>query len=45
MTQITMMVWLTSVTHIKLDILEYEANWALGRITMNNSSGNDGTPI
>ena len=39
-----MMVWLTSVTHLELDILDCEANCALGRITMNKASGSDGIP-
>ena len=39
-----MMVWLTSVTHLELDILDCEANCTLGRITMNRASGSDGIP-
>ena len=27
------------VTHLELDILEYEVKWALGSITMNKASG------
>ena len=29
------------VTHLELDILEYEVKWALGSITMNKASGGD----
>ena len=29
-------------THLELDILEYEAKWALGSITTNKASGGDG---
>ena len=32
------------VTHLELDILEYEVKWALGSITMNKASGGDGIP-
>ena len=32
------------VTHLELDIMEYEVKWALGSITMNKASGGDGTP-
>ena len=32
------------VTHLELDIMEYEVKWALGRITMNKASGGDGIP-
>ena len=32
------------ITHLEPDILEYEAKWALGRITMNKDSGGDGIP-
>ena len=31
-----------AVTHLELDILEYEVKWALGSITMNKLSGGDG---
>ena len=27
------------ITHLELDILEYEVKWALGSITMNKASG------
>ena len=42
MTQITMMVM---ITHLYLDILEYEVKWALGSITTNKASGGDGIPV
>ena len=29
------------ITHLELDILEYEFKWALGSITMNKASGSD----
>ena len=32
-------------THLEPDILECEANWALGSITTNKASGGDGIPI
>ena len=32
------------VTHLEPDILECEARWALGSITMNKASGGDGMP-
>ena len=32
------------ITHLELDILECEAKWALGSITMNKASGGDGIP-
>ena len=32
------------ITHLKPDILECEVNWALGSITMNKASGDDGIP-
>ena len=32
------------ITHLELDILKYEVKWALGSITMNKSSGGEGTP-
>ena len=32
-------------THLEPDILECEAKWALGSITMNKSSGGDGIPV
>ena len=31
-----------TVTHLELDILEYEVKWALGNIIMNKTSGGDG---
>ena len=33
------------ITHLELEILEYEAKWALGSITMNRASGGDGIPV
>ena len=30
------------ITHLEPDILECEVKWALGRITMNKTSGGDG---
>ena len=30
------------ITHLEPDILECEVNWALGSITTNNASGEDG---
>ena len=30
------------ITHLDLDILEYEVKWALGSITTNKASGGDG---
>ena len=33
------------ITHLEPDILECEANWALGRITMNKANGGDGIPV
>ena len=32
------------VTHLEPDILECEVKWALGSITMNKTSGDDGIP-
>ena len=32
------------ITHIEPEILESEAKWALGSITMNKASGCDGIP-
>ena len=32
------------ITHLKPEILECEAKWALGSITMNKGSGGDGIP-
>ena len=33
------------IIHLKPDILECEAKWALGSITTNKSSGGDGIPV
>ena len=33
------------ITHLELDILECEVNWALGSITTNKTSGGDGIPV
>ena len=33
------------VTHLEPDILECEVKWALGSITMNKASGDDGIPV
>ena len=33
------------ITHLKPDILECEAKWALGSITTNKASGGDGIPV
>ena len=33
------------VTHLESDILEYKVKWALGSITMNKASGDNGTPV
>ena len=32
------------ITHIKPDMLEREVKWALGSISMNKASGDDGIP-
>ena len=32
------------ITHLEPDILEHEVKWALGSITMNQASGDDGIP-
>ena len=32
-------------THLELDILECEVEWALESITMNKASGGDGIPV
>ena len=32
-------------THLEPDMLECEVKWALGRITMNKTSGGDGIPV
>ena len=33
------------ITHLEPDIMECEAKWALGSMTMNKASGGDGIPI
>ena len=33
------------LTHLEPDILECEVKWALGSITMNKASGDDGIPV
>ena len=33
------------ITHLEPDILEYEVKWALGSITTNRASGDDGIPV
>ena len=33
------------ITHLELDILEWEVKWALGNITMNKARGGDGNPV
>ena len=33
------------ITHLEPDILECEVKWALGSITTNNVSGDDGIPV
>ena len=33
------------VTHLELDILECEVNWALGSMIMNKASGGVGIPV
>ena len=33
------------ITHLEPDILEYEVRWALGNITTNKVSGDDGVPV
>ena len=33
------------ITHLKPDILEREVKWALGSITTNKASGDDGIPV
>ena len=32
------------ITHLEIDILEGKVKWALGSITMNKASGDDGIP-
>ena len=33
------------ITHLEPDIVECEVKWALGSITMNKASGDDGIPV
>ena len=33
------------ITHLEIDILECEVNWALGSVSMNKASGGDGIPV
>ena len=33
------------ITHLEPDILECEVEWALGSITTNKASGDDGIPV
>ena len=33
------------ITHLEPDILECDTKWALGSITTNKASGNDGIPV
>ena len=33
------------VTHLEPEILKCEVKWALGNITTNKASGDDGTPV
>ena len=33
------------ITHLESDILECKVKWALGNITLNNASGDDGIPL
>ena len=33
------------ISHLEPDILECEAKWALGSITMNKASGGEGIPV
>ena len=33
------------VTHVKLNIVEYEVKWALGSITTNKDRGSDEIPV
>ena len=33
------------ITHLEPDFLEWEVKWALGSITMNNTSRGDGIPV
>ena len=36
---------MTVITHLEPDILECKVQWALGSITMNKASGDDGIPV
>ena len=33
------------ITHLEIDILEWEVKWTLGSITTNKVSGGDGIPV
>ena len=33
------------ITHLQPNIIECKVNWALGSITMNKASGDDGIPV
>ena len=33
------------IIHLEPDILECEVKWAIGSITTNNASGDDGIPV
>ena len=33
------------ITHLEPDVLEHEVKWALGSITTNKASGDDGIPV
>ena len=33
------------ITHLEPDILEWKVKWALGSITVNKASGDDGIPV
>jgi len=33
------------ITHLELDILEFEVKWALGSIATNKNSEGDGIPV
>ena len=37
--------WDGMITHLEPDILECEVKWALGSITMNKATGDDGIPV
>ena len=38
------MIFITQITHLEPNILEWEVKWALGIITMNKASGDNGIP-